>query len=239
MFLLAIFDIPSNSSQVQIHESDRIRDEDFNSSAPSSINDSDDSSENDDSETENEELNSVPASQEEETADNDGIIPDELEEGHSPIDDLKEFDWGEVDDELKDFLGSDSENDSDASDTSNTSKASRGSNKSARGNSGKRKHEDITDDEESDEESTLAKKQRIANSRTTGLKTVKTPNSMQSESSLPTPGGTGDEEGDDVERAEALGGDNADDDFDDLEADLLAEFDREESEAEGEGDGAG
>jgi len=229
----------SNSLQVQIHESDRVREEGFNSSAPSSINDSDESSE--DSESEIEEASSIPASQEEETADDEGVIPDELEEGHSPIDDLKEFDWGGVDDELKDFLGSDSENDSDASDSSSTSKQSQGSTKSA-SRGGKRKHEDMTDDDDSDEESTLAKKQRIANSRTTGLKTVKTPNSMLSESSLPTPGGTGDEEGDDADRVEPsfpAGEDEDDDGFDDLEADLMAEFDREELEAGTVDDGAG
>lgn len=216
---------PEEPYLVQIHEQDRVREDGFNSSAPSSVNDSDESS--DESESEHEDSNSVPASQEEEADDEEGVMPDDIGEGHSPVDDLKEFDWGEVDDELKEFLGSDSENDSDASDASDTSRTSRGSNKSARRE--KRKHDDITeDDDDSDEESTLAKKQRIAASRSSGLQNVKTPNSSLSESSLPTPGVTdGDQEEEDD-----------DDGFDDdLEADLMAEFEKEFEDDEGGGDG--
>jgi len=228
---------PEEPYLVQIHESDRVRDEGFHSSAPSSINDSDESS--DDSESENEELSIVPASQEEEAIDEEGVMPDDIEEGHSPVDDLKEFDWGEVDDELKEFLGSDSENDSDASDASDSSRVSRGSMRSITSRGGKRKHEDVTDDDDSDEESTLAKKQRIANNRTTGLKTVKTPNSVLSESSLPTPGVTGDEEGDDMDLNPPGDDEDDDDGFeDDLEADLMAEFAKEELETQA-GDGTG
>jgi hypothetical protein len=94
---------------------------------------------------------------------------------------------------------SDSDNESVASDSSRASGRSNGSRRSGAGER-KRKHEDVAtdDDDDSDAESTLAKKQRVANSRTTGLKTVKTPNSLLSESSLPTPGVTGDEDGDEV-----------------------------------------
>jgi RNA polymerase II subunit A-like phosphatase len=106
----------------------------------------------------------------------------------------------------------------------------------------KRKVGDTTDDENSGDESTLAKKQRIANSRSTGLKTVKTPNSMQSESSLPTPGPTGDEDGEDDAVDQIPTGDDDDDDDDDpfgddLEADLMAEFEREEEESKVGDDG--
>jgi RNA polymerase II subunit A-like phosphatase len=159
-------------------------------------------------------------------------MPDEIEEGHSPIDGLKTFDWGEAEDELREFIGDDdSENDSDASTASTSSRQSRASNKSSR-RERKRKHDETSSEDDSDEESTLAKKQRIANSRTTGLKTVKTPNSMQSESSLPTPGVTGDEDGDDEVLDRIAAGDDDDGFGDDLEADLMAEFDREELEAQ-------
>lgn len=222
---------PEEPYLVKIHDSDRIREDGFDSSAPSM--ESDDS---EDTESENEDSNSIPASQDDEVA--EGVIPDEMEAGHSPIDDLKEFDWGEVDDELKDFLGSDSDNDSDSSNASNSSSKSGSSNKSASKGT-KRQHQDITDDDDSDEESALAKKQRTANQRSSGLKTVKTSNSILSESSLPTPGGTGDEDGDEqaaiASVATAEDGDN--DSFDDMEADLMAEFDRD-SDAEAGDDGA-
>jgi RNA polymerase II subunit A-like phosphatase len=215
---------------VQIHEQDKIREEGFNSSAPSSIHDSDESSE--DSASEGEESDNVPASQEEVADDLEGVMPEAIEEGHSPADDLKGFNWGEIDQELESFMGSDdseSENESDAdSVASDVSIRSRTSNKII---PKKRKVGDTTDDENSGDESTLAKKQRIANSRSTGLKTVKTPNSMQSESSLPTPGPTGDEDGEEdaVDQIPTGDDDDGDDPFgDDLEADLMAEFEREE-----------
>ena len=222
----------AENSQVQIHEQDRVREEGFDSSAPSSIHDSDESSDESGA-SDDEEGDSIPASQEE-TQDDEGVMPDEIEEGHSPIDGLKTFDWGEAEDELREFIGDDddSENVSDASTASTSSRQSRASNKSSR-RERKRKHDEASDESDSDEESTLAKKQRIANSRTTGLKTVKTPNSMQSESSLPTPGVTGDEDGDDEAVDQIAAGDDDDDGFgDDLEADLMAEFDREELEAQ-------
>jgi RNA polymerase II subunit A-like phosphatase len=177
-----------------------------------------------------EEGDSVPASQEEVAEDMEGVMPEAIEEGHSPVDDLKGFNWGEIDDELASFMGSDddeSDNESGAeSVASDVSIRSRASNNIT---PQKRKVGDTTDDENSGDESTLAKKQRIANSRSTGLKTVKTPNSMQSESSLPTPGVTGDEEGEDDAVDQIPTGDDDDDDDDDpfgddLEADLMAEF---------------
>jgi RNA polymerase II subunit A-like phosphatase len=165
--------------------------------------------------SESEVEDSIPASQEEE-ADEEGVMPSEMD-GQSPIDDLKTFDWGSAENELAEFMDSDSENDSDTS-----SVASGSSRHSKRGV--KRNHEDVTDDEESDEGSTLVKKQRIANERKTGLKTVKTPNSAGSESSLPTPGVTGDEDGDEGEDTTV----NEDgDEFRDLEDDLEAELEAE------------
>ncbi len=227
----------TDTFQVQIHEQDKAREEGFNSSVPSSIHDSDESSE--DSASEEEESDSIQASQEEAAEDVEGVMPEEIEEGHSPIDDLKGFNWGEIDEELASFMGSESGSDNDSgaeSVASDVSIRSRTSNKAERK---KRKLGEATDDDNSDEESTLAKKQRIANSRSTGLKTVKTPNSMQSESSLPTPGVTGDEDGDDDAVDQIPTRDDDEDGFnEDLEADLMAEFAREEEEAKVE-DGAG
>lgn len=186
--------------------------------------DSEESEETGGSESENE-GDSIPNSQEEER-DEEGVMPSDIEGGHSPIDDLKTFDWGSAEDELAEFMGSDSDGDSDTSSIT--------SNASQRGK--KRPHEGATDDEDSDKGSTLAKKQRVANSRTTGLKTVKTPNSVGSESSLPTPGVTGDEDGDgdDGENAMVNADEEEEDEFGDLEADLEAEL-----EAQAAGDGGG
>jgi len=163
-------------------------------------------------------------------------MPEDIEPGHSPIDDLKTFDWNTVDNELAEFMedddsesGNESDTGSIASNSSRESQSSRKSNLAPR----KRKYDEATDDEDSDEASTLAKKQRVANSRTTGLKTVKTPTS-HSESSLPTPGVTGDENEDaeDTDSFNQIGAaDNDADSMSDLEADMLAEFEKEELEA--------
>ncbi|KUJ14794.1 uncharacterized protein LY89DRAFT_686441 [Mollisia scopiformis] len=221
---------------VQIHDQDRIREEGFDSSAPSSIHDSDES---EDADSEDEAGGSLPASQDElDAEDVEGLIPAEMEEGHSPIDDLKKFDWEGVDDELNDFLGDDdddSANDSDASQVSNASRSSKLSVRSKRGV--KRQHGETTDDSETDEEGALSKRIRTANSRTTGLKTVKTPNSMGSESSLPTPGVTGDE--DDVDQIPTNDEEeDLDEDDDELEKEIEAAF-GSDFEAEMEVEGVG
>jgi len=197
---------------VEIHEQDR-----KTSSVPLS-NHGDESA---DEATSDVETSSAPASQEEEP-DTDGLIPDDFESSHSPIDGLKSFDWGTADDELAEFMESDSGNDSDAS--SVDSDSSHSSHKSARGI--KRNHDLATDDEDSDGGSATMKKQKISSSRTTGLKTVNSPNSAQSESSLPTPGPTDENEGD-GDDGSPLGGDSDDD----LEAEMMREFEREEQEA--------
>ncbi|KAF4628027.1 hypothetical protein G7Y89_g10127 [Cudoniella acicularis] len=208
--------------EVHVSESDRKRVEGETSSPPSSIHDSDDS---DDEESEDEENESIPNSQEEAADDDEGVMPSDFEEGHSPIEDLKSFDWGGADDELAEFMGEDGDSGND-SDTSIDSTASHES----ADRLGKKRKFIETDEENSDDESTLAKKQRVANSRTTGLKTVKTPSAELP----PTPGPTGEEE-------------NGDFDFDedDLEKDLMAELEKEEAEKAGAvangdgGDGGG
>ncbi|KAK2628999.1 hypothetical protein QTJ16_002102 [Diplocarpon rosae] len=212
--------VPTKSLQVTIHEADRVRDEVFNSSAPSSIHDSEESSE--ETSSEDEDIESVPSNSQEEIAEYDeGLIPSDIEEGHSPIEGLKQFDWGTADDELDEFMASGSED--GEGDSGTESDASAKTNSSRRGL--KRDRTETTEDEyDSEDESKLAKKQRIAKERTTGLKTVKTSEStLPGINNLPTPGH------DDASDDNGFG--------DDLEADLEAEFEaelaREEAEALG------
>lgn len=195
----------------------------------SSINGSDDDSDDESvhgMSSDEDDENSIPNSQEEEM-DDEGVMPAEMEGGLSPIENLQGFNWGDVDDELADFLESGSDNDSDTG--SVASDTSRGSSKSL--SHRKRKHNETTDDDDSDTGSAVVRKRKKANDRTTGLKTVKTPNSAGSESSLPTPGVTGDEIDEDAVDQIPDGGGDDDIDEDDLEADLLAEFEKEEQEA--------
>jgi RNA polymerase II subunit A-like phosphatase len=100
---------------------------------------------------------------------------------------------------------------------------------------------EATDEEDSDGGSDTIKRQKTSKSRQTGLRTVKTPNSVNSESSLPTPGPTGGEtEGEEGEEiAQTTTVDGGSDEEDDLEADLLAEFEKEEQEASASSDGGG
>lgn len=211
---------------VELHEQDR--QQNAPSSVSSSIHESDDESfDETDTIDEDEEHESVPASQEEEQ-DDEGVMPEDFEGGHSPIDDLKTFDWSEADEELAEFMGSDSENDSDTgSVASNSSHHSRASNLSIRGV--KRQHSEATDDDESDDANELIKRQRISSFRATGLKTVKTAQES-SESSLPTPCLTGGEEGG-RDRGDESGVEEDDDAEDDLEAELTAAFEMDEEEA--------
>lgn len=133
-----------------------------------------------------------------------GVMPDESE--HSPVEDFKNMDWGEVDAELEDFMGSDDETSTDGhSETDGDSESM------TKG----RKRKLVDDAAFEGGDSALAKKQRLARDRTTGLRNVKNVGEEKSGegSGLPTPMGTGDEEGGGAE----------DDDFD-LEAELEAEL---------------
>lgn len=102
----------------------------------------------------------------------------------------------------------------------------------------KRKLASTKDGEETDEESNISKKQRLARNRTTGLKTVKTPNSA-SGSSLPTPEKTAAEDGDEMHQADT----QDEEEFDnDLEAEMMAEFEKggwDSGEEGDDGDGGG
>ena len=147
------------------------------------------------------------------------LLPDEDSAANSPVD-LKTFDWSGADDELDEFLGEsgDEETDrdeyeSDASTSShNIRRVSKAASTSSPKDSGggaarqrerkKRKLEETEGHEgdNSEEESTLAKKQRVAGSRSTGLKDVNTVGLGRgvdvngADKMLLTPGVTGDEE---------------------------------------------
>ncbi|TDZ33319.1 RNA polymerase II subunit A C-terminal domain phosphatase [Colletotrichum spinosum] len=162
----------------------------------------------------------------------DGNLVPEFEDGQvSPIDGLKSFDWEGVDDEMKEFLGSDDDS-SDADTDSRSGDTESGDEMSAPqtytivGAGTKRKATD--DDAASDEGgSALSKKQRVAKSRgASKLSSVRTPNADNNESSsLPTPQVTGDEADVSLVPEDAVNLDNgADFDEDDLEADLEAEL---------------
>jgi RNA polymerase II subunit A-like phosphatase len=220
----------ANHLQIQTHREDKASD-----SAANSVNSSDDDSlaDNVTDEEDDEDKHSNDE-------DPEGVMPDELDDPQSPVDGLQQFDWGSAEAELDEFLASGSEDgDSDTGSVTSRKKMSRlsknttdrslgASDRSQRSNisvRGKKHPRDETDDDETDEESSLAKKQRLARVRTTGLKTVKTPNSANSESSLPTPEITGEEELDDADQPQ-----NAEDESDvddDLEAEMMAEFEKE------------
>ncbi|KAI9740807.1 MAG: Carboxy-terminal domain (CTD) phosphatase [Claussenomyces sp. TS43310] len=166
-----------------------------------------------------------------ETQDPEDLVPDE--EATSPIDGLKRFDWDSADQELAEFMASGDEDDggeeSDAdSVTSRSTDRSQASHVSIRTKDNKRKPDD-SDGDETDGESHVAKKKRLALARSTSLKTVKTPNSVQSESSIPTPDVTGGEEGeaDNVDYTAILSTDHEADDLD-LEAEMMAEFEKDD-----------
>ncbi|OBT79470.1 hypothetical protein VF21_02058 [Pseudogymnoascus sp. 05NY08] len=161
----------------------------------------------------------------------DADMPDDFEGGQSPIEGLKDVDWSGVDAELEEFMASGSESDSESV-ASNTSDRSQQSTISIRR---KRKLASTKEGEEADEESNISKKQRLARNRTTGLKTVKTPNSA-SGSSLPTPEKTAAEDGDEMHQADT----QDEEEFDnDLEAEMMAEFEKGGWDSGEEGDGGG
>ncbi|KAI1371600.1 hypothetical protein F4677DRAFT_304721 [Hypoxylon crocopeplum] len=167
------------------------------------------------------------------------VMPPELGDGQrSPVDDLQGMEWGDVDKELEEFMGSDG----DESDLESTQGTDRDADTDSEEPKGKKRKLGEDGDGSDDGEATgsiLAKKQRIAKARTTGLRNVR--NATDEEdgegSGLPTPLGTGDEE-DGSREAANVGGDgngaaeeDDDDGFADLEAELEAEL-QAEGEAE-------
>ncbi len=171
------------------------------------------------------------------------VMPADLEDGStSPVEDFQEMEWDDVEKELEEFMGSDV----DDSDMDSTDRGFDTEREDEQSKGQKRKYGDDLEGEDdgstNEGGSALAKKQRLAKARTTGLRNVK--NAADEEgvegegSGLPTPMGTGDEE--DGGGAEATGEkDDVDDDNDekeeeddddglsDLEAELEAELQAE------------
>ncbi|KAH9890813.1 hypothetical protein F4778DRAFT_368632 [Xylariomycetidae sp. FL2044] len=167
--------------------------------------------------------------------DGDRYAPPELEDGqHSPIDDFKDMKWGEIDDELREMLGSDAD-DSDFESTQGTDQETDGDGDGLRNMKRKIGDVDGGDSEAEAAGSVLAKKQRMAKARTTGLRNVKNAGEDDGDGSgLPTPMVTGDEED---ARGESKAGNHQDgdgdmdmdeeeeeEDVDDLEDALAAEL---------------
>ena len=165
----------------------------------------------------------------------EGVVPDDLEDEHSPVGGTNE-DWSRMHDELAEFLGSDAE-DSDAD-----SVASGESGKSVRGRktSGtKRSHDQIVEAGENGPEANGRKK--LAVGRATTLHQDHSQVVGSGHSSSPTPDIMAGEEG---ERKEHGNGDGAanegesaseGDGWSEFEGDLEAEMERAASEEHGEG----
>ncbi|KAI1266952.1 hypothetical protein F5Y18DRAFT_416200 [Xylariaceae sp. FL1019] len=147
---------------------------------------------------------------------------------HSPIENPNEMSWDDVDEELREFMGSDAESDMDSVTGADTDT------ETDEPKSMKRKLGDMGEASELDGTgSVLSKKQRMARARTTALRNVKNAGDEDGEGSgLPTPMGTGDEEDGGTEAKAGTNGDDYEDDedFADLEAELTAEL-----EADGQG----
>jgi RNA polymerase II subunit A-like phosphatase len=123
-----------------------------------------------------------------------GDLPEDLEnEPLSPTFERGELKWDDLDDEVKDFLGSDDESDFDDGSESDASNAS---NKSGRSSTRKRKRAPSSvdggdrDGEKSEEElgSALQKRRKKASERSTGLANVTV---ADQSSGLPSPETTG------------------------------------------------
>lgn len=151
-----------------------------------------------------------------EVEDLDGDAPPDLADGESPIESLREVDWSSVDAELADFMGSDADDSSDEG--SVTSNSSDRSNKEPSSASKRKYHTDSEEPSESEAESKLSKKQRLARSRTTGLKAVaNSASEMPSEQDEGNP--TDADDGDDTGLSQ--------NGLDELEAEMEAEMMRE------------
>lgn len=172
----------------------------------------------------------------------DAILPSEVEEAdeepNSPVlDILENVEWGDLEDEMKDFYDSEDETEADDDDEGNdegmesdaSGKSGRSSQStSSRKSKRKRTTPSINGDYEEAGESTsaLQKRRKMAAERTTGLANVET---LENPSGLPSPDTTGPEE-DAGEKAKSVSngadGEVSDDD-DDFEQAMMAEFDKD------------
>ena len=193
-----------------------------------------------------------------EVEDRYNVMPPELEDGdRSPIKELAKMEWESVDKELEEFMGSDAD-DSDMDSVTEFGGGDTDREDEQRSLGLKRKYGDDLEEEEEaggseGRRSALAKKQRLAKARITGLRNVKNvaddENGVgggEAGSGLPTPMGTGDGDDngtavnggeDEVERG--VDGEDDDDDDDDGFSDLEAEFEAEFEELQAGMDDAG
>ncbi|CAG8983996.1 hypothetical protein HYALB_00009005 [Hymenoscyphus albidus] len=213
---------------VHVSESDRKRAAgEEGSSPPSDMNETDDSSDDESASSGGEETDSIPSNSQDMSLELDDLAPSEdYDEGQSPVEQMNNFDWNLADAELEAFMD---ESDSEASDTASEISTNSGDRTPRSGE--KRKYNDreesVDSDGDSDAESTLAKKQRVANKRSTGLK------SLTSEQSLPTPGPTNDGEGgEDDGASKGIQEDDEDDGFD-LERELMEQLENADSDGGG------
>lgn len=150
----------------------------------------------------------------------------------SPIETLQNFDWGEADQEMAEFLGEDDDESDFGESEANSESEGETDTGTTRGAKRKLGEDDGDSDGSVEHESVLAKKQRLARERGgSSLRAVRTPDAADETNSLPTPNGTNDdEEVLLVKNMPASQTSKAADDLDDddLEADLLAELEAEE-----------
>lgn len=175
----------------------------------------------------------------------------EGENMRSPIDDLKTFDFDEVDQELAEFLADGSDDDSEEDDDDGTvktddeegdkesSKSDTGSERGDKSSPGsKRRHGEGVDTDDDDDDSAASGnpslKKKLKSSRSQGSSSLQSQLSANGstakhvdESFTASANGIGDE---DEEVVLLNTGEDEDDDADNLEADLMAELDREEAE---------
>ncbi|KAK2678009.1 FCP1 homology domain [Fusarium oxysporum f. sp. vasinfectum] len=144
---------------------------------------------------------------------------------------LRDFDWGEAEDELAEFLDDDVGDDGDVSiaPTVTESDVESVDGQNSKGIKRKADADESDDDGSNLGESVLAKKQRLARNRgASGLRSIQTPNGDDQDTedgSLPTPVPTGDEAVEDRDKEPLVNvDDGADFDEDELERELLAEL---------------
>lgn len=145
---------------------------------------------------------------------------------------LKDFDWGEAEDELAEFMDDDDDDDGE----SVAATVTESDLETVDGQNSKQSLKRKADADESDDdgtssigESVLAKKQRLARNRgASGLRSIQTPNGDDQDTedgSLPTPVPTGDEAMEDRDKDPVINADEDQDfDEDELERELLAEL---------------
>jgi RNA polymerase II subunit A-like phosphatase len=168
--------------------------------------------------------------------DEEDLIPPEPD--HSAVEDFRNYDWAGVEEDLAEYLGSDNEDSDDAN--SNASESTAGTatpmkRKRSRSASQTREAAGSLRTNGNHAASPLAKRQQLARTRSTGLKTVSTPRAddgAQGGSNVPVSSGTtnGDDEAETPEhraRREELDKLNDEDFAKELELELMKELGEE------------